>query len=286
MSYDVSAYFEERIETCRGASGRALERALSGLLRDFERQIRSWARAACRAHGDRRLSHLDDVANVIAYELSLTLREQLVASEPPRVVNFYAYFRRIAERRAFAYFHSPEHTGFGAASGAARRASKINKTRRELAIASGRQPSDAEVVAEVNRLARLTRSDPRKQGALVTLDDVRPPVVTSLDGLVESFGDTFADALDDEDAPISRVEARALVARIVDACRGVSPVLGEVAACWIGDALAEPPVIRDPGEIRETLALARGEALDLLDGCRLIATTICEREYGMSSPFV
>jgi hypothetical protein len=286
LSTDVSQFFSEHIDTYRGLSGTALDRALSRLLRAFQGHIWGWAKAACRTHGDREFMFADDVFNVISLELSIALRKELTLEADPPIINFYAFFTKISQREAFAFFHSGERTGFSNASGATRRASKINKTRKELSILTGREPSDQEVVDEVNRLAYATRSDPKKQGALVTLDDLKLTSFSSLDGLTEDYGDSIWAREEAEDVPLSRVEAPTLITYIVAGCFEVSQVLGEVARAWIGDALSDPPAVRTDREIAALLNLKQGVVLGLLEDCKSVAVAVCADKYSINSPFV
>ena len=285
MSQDVSTFFAGHIDAVRGLSGRPLDRAVSRLLRAFHGHIWGWATAACRAHGDQGYNHADDVFNIISLELSIVLRAELTNPSTPPILNFWSYFRTISQREAFAYFHSGEVTGMSNAGGAARRLSKINKTRKELSISTGREPSDQEVVDEVNRLAYETRSNPKKQGALVTLDDLKVTSFSSLDGLTEQFGDSIWADEESEESPLSRVEAPSLVEAIIEGCVAISDQLGDVAKLWIGDAMASPAVVRTPREIATLLTLKVGEASALVERAKDIAVTICEQNYGISSPF-
>jgi hypothetical protein len=286
LSNDVSTFFSEHIDAVRGLSGKPLDRALSQLLRAFQGHIWGWTKAACRTHGDREFMYADDVFNVISLELSIFLRKELTKKTEPPIVNFYAFFTKISQRESFAFFHSGEATGFSNASGATRRASKINKTRKELGILMGREPSDQEVVDEVNRLAYETRSDPKKQGALVTLDDLKVTSFSSLDSLAEDFGDSIWASEETEDVPISRVEAPTLIRYIVEGCYNVSTVLGDVAKAWIGDALSDPPVVRTEREISALLSLKLGAISDLLDDCKTVAVAVCSDKFSIDSPFV
>jgi hypothetical protein len=286
MSGDVSTFFSTEIDVYRGLVGKPLDRALSRLLKAFQGHIWGWTRTACRVHGDREFMYADDVFNVISLELSIELRKELTLASDPPIRNFYSYFKRISQRESFAYFHSGERTGFSNASGATRRTSKINKTRKELGIEMGREPSDQEVVDEVNRAAHATRSDPKKQGALVTLDDMKVTSFASLDGLNDEFGDSIWETETDEESAISSIEAPTLVRYVIEACERVSYDLGEVAKLWIGDALASPPVVRTSVEIAEIMELKRSTTGDLLDDCKDIAVAVCEKEFAISSPFV
>jgi hypothetical protein len=286
MSQDVSTFFSSHIEPLRGLENRALDRALSQTLKAFSAHIWGWTRTACRAHGDRQFQHADDVFNVISWELSKELRKELLSAARPPIGNFYAYFQKISQRESFKYFHSGERTGFSNATGATRRLSKINKTRKEMSIALGFEPSDQQVVDEVNRVAILTRKDAKKQGALVTLDDLKVTTFSSLDGLAEEFGDSIWSSDDEDDVPLSRVEAPSLVTYIIEGCETVSLTLGKVAQAWIGDALSEPPVVRTDREIATMLALKLGTVTQLLDDCKAVAVAVCAEKFGLESPFV
>ncbi|WP_159604635.1 hypothetical protein [Agromyces humi] len=285
MSADVSTFFATRINAARGTSDADMNRALSRLLRDFAGHIWGWTQTACRQHGDRQMMYSDDVYNVISLDVAQALRKEIVEATEPPIVNYYSYLQKIAQRSAFAFFHSSERTGFSSASGASRRLSKINKTRKELTISLGREPSDIEVVEEVNRQAYATRKDPQKQGALVTLADLRTTTTSSLDGMMEEFGDIVWRPTSAEDSALSSAEAPQLVDAIVNGCANVSAVLGKVAESWIGQAMAEPPVIRTSKEIAGELGMKPADATALLSDCKAVAKVVCRELLGIDSPF-
>lgn len=285
MSNDVSSFFEERIEALQGLAGKPLERAYSRAFQDFEGHIWAWTRTACKNHGDREMMYSDDVFNHISIAMLDAIRKLIANPGATTVMNYYSYFSTISKHAAFAFFHSSERTGFSHKTGADRRVSKINKTRREMTIELGRQPSDQEVVNEVNRVALATRKDAKKQGALVTLEDVKTATVSSLDGMMEEFGDSIWDATYDENATLNRVEAPSLIDAIIAGCYAVSNDLGMVADLWVGDAVGEPPVIRNAREITEEMSLTLGEVTSLLVGCREVAQTVCKDRFGIDSPF-
>ncbi|MFE6966679.1 hypothetical protein ACFVAJ_16345 [Agromyces sp. NPDC057679] len=286
MTPDVSTFFATRIHAARKLESADVNRSLNRMLRDFSGHIWGWTRDACRSHGDRQMMYSDDVYNVISLEVSEAIRKELESPNDPPIMNYYSFFKRIAERAAFAFFHSSERTGFSSASGASRRLSKINKTRKELTISLGREPSDQEVVDEVNRLAYATRKDPQKQGALVTLADLRTTGTQSLDGMMEVYGDTvWRAAPTSDDSALSSVEAPQLVDSIIAGCVMVSPLLGKVATLWIGQAMDEPSVIRTSKEIAEELGMKNAEASGLLSSCKQVAKVVCHEELGIDSPF-
>lgn len=289
MSMDAEAamQFRERVELHRGLDGARLDRTISTLLAELEPDTRHWAGALCASNGDRARSHLDDVHNVIRIELAAVLRALIETTQPPEIDNILGYLRRIAGRAAYGYFHSVVFTGLGGGSGPARRAGTIHTVRRELAMDLGRPPSDLEVVDEANRRARTNRRDPGKQGTLVTLADVSATHPVSLDGLldVEASALAFGAAGESTAAALDRVDAERLVARVLDVCASVAAPLGAAARVWIGEALAEPPVIGTAEEIARCLAVDPGDAAELLSGCRTVASLICHTEFGISSPF-
>jgi hypothetical protein len=285
MTQDASSFFEDHIDAIRGLEGRQLERALSQLLKAFQGHIWGWANKACRDHGDREFAYVEDVFNVISLELSVEVRKMLLPGSDTHIKNYWAYFRTISQRESFAFFHSGETTGFSNGGGAARRVSKINKTRKELSIANGVEPTDEQVVEEVNRLAVLTRVNPKKQGALVTLDDLKTTSFSSLDGLTDEFGDSIWATEEPENSPLTRVELPALIASIIDACYDVSDLLGDVSRAWIGDALAEEGAVRTDREVATQVTLRLGEAAQLIEDCKAVAVAVCAEKYGIDSPF-
>lgn len=279
---EAAERLREWFDAQRGIEGVRLDRAISTLLGELDERTRRWARSLCAAHADRTGSHVDDVHNLIRLEIALKIRSHLGAVDPAPIDDFHALFRRIASRAAYSYFHSSAYTGVRGANGAARRASTIHSTRAELAAELGRDPSDAEVIAEVNRRAHLSRRDPAKQGALATSADLAPTAFVPLE-LLADLASTIGAT--ESDTSLDRLDAERLVARTLDVSRAVSPALGDAARLWIGQALADPPVVRTAAEIAEELGATPQEAERLLHGCRTIATLIGESEFGVSSPF-
>jgi len=204
-----------------------------------------------------------------------------------------AYLRRIATRTAYSYFHSTAVTGLAGGSGAARRSGAIHSARREISMRHGRPASDAEVVDEVNRRARATRRDPVKQGALVTVADLRIAPLLSLDALpLDALpcldldaATTGAPPPDAPDGPLERIDAERLIARTLEVCAAVSAPLGTAARLWVGDALADPPVIGTADEVAMHMGIAPAAAEDLLSGCRTVASLIASAEFDLASPF-
>ncbi|KQO98871.1 hypothetical protein [Leifsonia sp. Leaf264] len=293
MSIDVATYFAERIESLRGLDGghrqigsSPLERGVHRVLRDFNGHIWGWSNQACRAHGDRDLLFAEDVRSTISLKVWQAIMKELTDPADPAIVNYYSYFQKIAQRTAFAFFHTSERSGFSNVNGALRRTSKINKTRGEMTISMGREPSDEEVVAEVNRVMHETRKNPEKQGALVSLQDVRVATSSSLDGMVAEYGDSIWEPVVHDEAELSSVEAPSLIERIIDECFDESSELGEIAQLWIGNAVSEPPVIRTEVEIRDLVSPRVASVAALMIEVKEVAQRVCIDDFGIDSPFL
>jgi hypothetical protein len=261
--------------------GPALERALNRRLRELDPRLRRWADDACRAHGDRGLSHADDVANRMRWECARVLRRALTAGEASASPHDAAVgepaaepgptpalLRRIALRAADRYFHSSAATGFSGATGAARRASRSRLMAAQLTATLGRTPTAHEVVDAVNAAARAARADPIRQGALIrdARDHYAAPVP-----LDEAIASPVAVA-DDVHA---RLTAELAVHRTIEVCRAMSAALGETAEAWLGGSLADPPVIPTVAELAALSSRRPDEVRELLDECRIVAELVC-----------
>ncbi len=275
--------------------GPRLQRAISRLLSEIDDVTGRWARVDCASNGDRLGTHRDDVHNLVRIEMAEVMRSMIAPPQtaPPQIADLPAYLRRIAMRIAYSYFHSTAVTGLAGGSGAARRSGAIHAARREISIRHGRPASDAEIVDEVNRRAWGTRRDPVKQGALVTVADVHIAPPLSLDALpldaLPRIGfdtdTTGAQSPDAPDGPLERIDAERLIARTIDVCAAVSASLGTAARLWIGDALADPPVIGTAEEVATHMGIAPAAAEDLLSGCRTVASLVASAEFDLASPF-
>jgi hypothetical protein len=246
-------------------NGHATARALNERLRALDATIRQWAVYCCLVHADRRLVHVDDVANLMRWECS---RELHRTAEDGLDDPSQAYLRRVAARAGDRYFHSSARTGLSGATGAARRASRANLTTTALTATLGREPTSREVIDAVNAHARTTRVDPVKQGALI-----------------RDVGDLLAEVLPlDERIPArealdervhARISAELAIRRTTEVCRAMGPALGEVADLWLSGALAEPPSIPTVAEIAELSSRRPDEVRELLDECRVVAELVC-----------
>ena len=245
----------------------ATTRAVDRRLRELDPRITSWAISACLAHADRGLTHVDDVANMMRWECAGILRRDVDETEPPAAT--LAFLRRAATRAADRYFHGSARTGLAGASGAARRASRARAVSGALATSLGRTPTAAEVVAEVNRSAFATRTDPVKQGALIR-DDRRGLILETV-ALTEDLAvrPAFADEVH------RRIETRIAVHRTLELCRAMGADLGEVADLWLSGALTDPPTIPTAAEIARRSSRDHRQVRRLLDECRAVAGLVC-----------
>lgn len=262
---DVSA--QRAIEPGRGrAPHDRIARALDARLRTLDPDIRGWAAHDCRAHGDRGLAHVDDVANLVRWECARLLRPSIGADEAS--APSLRYLRQVARNAADRYFHSSARTGLAGATGAARRTSRARTTAGALVAELGRMPTTAEVVAAVNRDALAARVDAVKQGALI-----RDAGSLLLEPVALDERLAGGRALDDD--VHRRIEAEAAVRRTIALCRAMSDELGAVADLWLSGSLAEPPSIPTVAEIAELSSRRPDEVRELLDECRIVAELVC-----------
>jgi hypothetical protein len=158
-----------------------------------------------------------------------------------------------------------------------RRLRKLGEKRRQLVAELGREPTADEVVTRWNIEARTRFTDPARQGMLATVTDLVD---------VRHHGDPA-----DTDRPVSAnpgpldaVESRAFLGDLLAETRCADPVLGDAAAAWVGEALADPPFVRSPAEIAAMLGVRHRDAAAAIGTVRGIAERILVDRYGITAP--
>ena len=151
-----------------------------------------------------------------------------------QLVSFGAVLTSRSKREAVKMVESPAVTGASGTSGLRTRQRAAGRSRAELRRLLGVEPDVDELVEFHNSKVAETRSNPAKQGALVTREEL-----DATPGAVLPDSPTGAPAEPDEgQAPISSSEGREMVAEIIDRCDRESPEMGRVARSWLGEYAA------------------------------------------------
>jgi hypothetical protein len=292
LAETLSALFVETVaELAIGTAEDRKEKALSHAISELYPHLWKWAIESCKAHGDRSCSHAEDLVSEFSMEVvEILTREAGLNPEksPVAVKHWYSYVHTATRSVGWNYFRPSGYLGFTGADGIARRVSKINRARSILTSELEREPSLDEIVSRVNRAAESLK-DARKQGAIVTADDVRIADgnllrSTSLDALVSGADYDREDfAVGDDDGLLSRVEAKELVAIVIRECYRTDWQLGIIAKSWIGESLSEPPIVRSVGEIARAVDLTQPKAAAGISECQRIGTACLRARFGIES---
>ncbi|WP_114906795.1 hypothetical protein [Ornithinimicrobium murale] len=138
--------------------------------------------------------------------------------------------RRAARAEVQRMRQSSAYTGISGAVSSRRRESAIAKHRMDLIRTLGWEPDDETLIASYNAKVTTSRGEgaARRQSALASRDDLRPPAITTLDVAVEVAASTDW---------MAEVEVRGLVVEIVRRCRLEGELVGKLAQAVLGEGL-------------------------------------------------
>lgn len=128
---------------------------------------------------------------------------------------------------------STAYTGVSGLVSVQRRRSAVAQHRIRMSAEMGRELTDEEAVSSYNEKVMATRSNPGRQGALASLEDLEPPK------LVHDPDHILLDRVSSDVAP-EAIDVRNIVAEVIDRCRLGSIELGLVAETAIGGHLDNP----------------------------------------------
>lgn len=239
--------------------------------------FRQWAPKFVNEFGGGNFSHIDDVVSLCA-ERTFVLHE---TDRPTHVLDWTSYVHASCRSHVATYFESGAVTVASGMSGVVRRQRRIGKQRSALTAVTGREPSRREIIEAINSDASVTRSDARRQGALVSESDFSLPTATVDIETLEWIpaGQSIGTGT------ISRVEALELADMIIEECHSISDEMGQAAMAWLGQAFAEPPVFGTVTEVSGHLDVPMPKASRLMKRVREVARRVCVDDFGIESPF-
>lgn len=126
--------------------------------------LRSWAYGSARGSGSRRREDVEDVAQAMAERVLVILRE-------PRTEGIGAAYLHRAALFAAKSQTATEWQSLSGSSGAIRRGRAVAATRDRLMRQTGNYPTAEQLADTHNREMRARRSNPEKQGVLVSVDE-------------------------------------------------------------------------------------------------------------------
>lgn len=129
-----------------------------------------WTEALSNQVGYHDINGREDVGSVIAEKLLVTLHAAQ-AGTTQRVTNWAGFLYGLSKNAVLDYLASGQVTVASGMSSATRRQTVVGVTRRKLVAELGREPSRAEIIERANSHITATRSNPKKQGALITEAD-------------------------------------------------------------------------------------------------------------------
>lgn len=128
---------------------------------------------------------------------------------------------------------SSAYTGVSGNVSSQRRRSAVAQHRIKMVAILGYEPSDEEAIRSYNKRIMASRSNPSRQGALATVEDLAPPAV------VHDPDYMLSDRPTNDDGP-DPIEVKEVVAKVIDRCESFSEDLGQVARAALGGHLVTP----------------------------------------------
>ncbi len=214
--------------TTKGARGAAVNAVLEYLVQT--NVIDVWAESLANHFGYHNPTGREDVRSVIVEKLLVSLYAAQ-AGTTQRVKNWVDFLFGLSRNAVRDYLSSGQVTPAAGMSSATRRHNSIRIAYRELLTRLGREPSKQEIIDHANAHMLATRKNPKKQGALVTMEDFRSyPGTTTLDAAItlqpEQDGIAGAD---------NRIAAGSAMRALLDGCANTYPddtELAEVVGVW------------------------------------------------------
>lgn len=229
---------------------------------DNRGRIATLGRSEARKHATLQ-GHLED-AEQVALEAALEWYRQCetLPDEWEKQV-FFAIRRRIT-----VWSRSGQVTGYAAADGYERRRRTAEIQRQRLRATLNREPTSVEVAEAVNAAAEASRSNPRKQGALITKDEVgvfRAAVATAPDQMEHAAGGSV-------DAEVVVSEAvRVTLVKVREAYPDHMPLVARwIALTQAGDSPSISSLVADFGISRAVVVKVLRFAHEIL-GQQLIS---------------
>lgn len=280
------------------ASGADLD--IEAFIVDAEDQIEAAARDLCRRNS--MWDFYEDVRSIVTIK-AIELAKSIPA-DPHQATTGHTLSSMLARRagsevRSFAASSTAAASGKGVVN-AARRSHGIAKTESEISQQWGRTPSETELVIAHNEKIRARRKDPRKQGELVSSDDVgahrrmtgSPLHATSADSPEEATSTARLDragvttGIDgtpdgDADSVITKWEGKKFRAAIVEAAHGKDPDLGRTATVWV-DYVSQHTNRGTIATVSQHLQISRTETKRRIGLIRDLAKDVLTESFGIS----
>lgn len=221
------------LATLARASGPEREALLEDFLRAHAPVLRRIASLTLRYFGvGERLRH--DVESEVWMAALEILRE--ARPDMDRIGSFEAFLTSRSRRAVARMLDSPGLTGVAGTTYLRRKQRSVARSRSRLRQVLGVEPDTDTLLDWHNEQVAARVSDPVRQGAFVTAEDLAATPHTVL-----AAADADERRADPAPAPeLDEVEGRALAGQIVRRCAQVSPMTATVAGQWLAGHLQVP----------------------------------------------
>jgi len=201
--------------------------------------LKVWAQNIASGRGYRDAHGINDIEQVIAEKILVSLREATPANSN-RITDWLRFLYGLSVNAVKDYLASSQMTVASKMSGVMKRRDIISRTAKELLASTGREPSQAEIIAAANEWALAHHKDARKQGLLLSEEDFATASMRPV-----SLDETpFAGPTSDGEAEIAS-EAQLALSRVREVAKRMfadDANLMNVVEAWIGCiAAAERP---------------------------------------------
>ncbi|MET4703309.1 hypothetical protein [Frigoribacterium sp. UYMn621] len=167
----VDAAVRAMLELPVGARKAARDAIAVTVLHQIARLSRGW----CRVGGDLGLAQLEDVEAEAACFYLEALQEIATGRgpDPESIRNWDAYLGTRVAFQVSAWIRKTSTTGVPGSSSVARRATRASHVVQRFEAEHGREPTAQELVTASNAEMAARRSNPGKQGALLSIAEAR-----------------------------------------------------------------------------------------------------------------
>lgn len=222
---DPNDVLAERVMFIRELPSDQREQAIDTFLRDYDSMMTALARRMAAHSG----GSVDEARSITLFAAWSLLAQ---GGDGPEIRNFAGLLTVTARSDYTRALDSERSGGVTGLIATQRRRRSLQRARLAYMREHGCPPSDDDLIAYHNANVSTRRSDAQGQGALASLDDLRPITPISLD--VAPLGAA------PDGGVLSPVEGNELVRRTIHRCAQIDSVLGQVAQAFLGGHLSHP----------------------------------------------
>lgn len=259
-------------------TGQERDRAVSDFLAANDVVVRRVADSLVRRYS-LPLAMTEDVVQEVRLVVFSLVRDPALRRRGRSLPSWRSAIHLLSQDVVRAHVESSAVTGSTGMSSVVRRRRALMRFRNEWVRRHGREPGNAELVADFNADMLSRRANAGRQGMLASESDLLPVAAVDVDTVDVAARDDV-----DGECPLVPVEARSLIESGLRAAADAGELLARVAVVYYGSALSDPPFIAPVAVVARECGLTRDRARRLMRDVDDIMRDVAEREFGISRP--